>query len=84
MSFSSISNIKTNEIEVISDLGLALTIGAMAAIAVAPHIAVPLDMRIIWLRFKLKNLPIMNPNNKIKRTNIEMKGIKVFVNSYAS
>jgi len=56
----------------------------MAAIAVAPHIAVPLDMRIIWLRFKLKNLPIMNQNNKIKRTNIEMKGIKVFVNSYAS
>ena len=70
--------------DVKSDFGLAFIIGAIAAIAVAPHIAVPLDIRIISLRFKLNNLPIINPHKKMERTNIEIEGMNDFVISNAS
>ena len=56
----------------------------MAAIAVAPHIAVPLVIRIISLRLRLKNLPIINPSKRIETTNIAIEGINSFVISNAS
>ena len=77
-------NKKTNDIDAIIILGLAFNIGAIAAIAVAPQIAVPEAIRIVWFLSTFRNLPSNKPSIKIKITNTDIDGRNVRVSSYAS
>ena len=53
----------------INSCGFALIIGATAAMAVAPHIAAPDDIKIERVLFRLNILDIKSPPKNDKKTN---------------
>ena len=67
-------NEKIIAIQTNRSFGFALISGEIAAIAVAPQIAVPEATKMIILLFILKTFPNKSPNKKIANTKIEIYG----------